>query len=63
MVSNVENRLDRLLTILESREGDLRKRATNGFIIREMLVNTVLAGTVGYFLAKILDHHLLKHKL
>ena len=61
IVNSVETRLDRLLTILESREGDLRKKATNGFIIREMLINTILAGTVGYFLAKILDHHLHSH--
>ena len=61
MMNNTENRLDRLLKILESREGELRKKATNGFILKEMFVNTILAGTVGYFLAKILDHHLHQH--
>ena len=58
---SAENRLDKLLTILESREEELRKKATSGFVIKEMFVNTILAGTVGYFLAKILDHHLHPH--
>ena len=61
-MASTESRLSRLLTILETREEQLRKKSTNGFIIREMLINTILAGTVGYFLAKILDHHLHQHK-
>ena len=35
MVGSIDDKLDRLLRIME---GGLRKKATNGFIIKEMLI-------------------------
>lgn len=55
----LERKLDRLISLLEEREIlDYRQSfLANRFIPRDLILNTILAGALGYFIIRVLDHH------
>ena len=54
-----ERKMDRLISLLEEREfNNYRENFyANRFIHRELILNTILASAVGYFIMRVLDHH------
>jgi len=57
---SIEAKLDRLITLLETKEEDQLSQMclSNKNLLRDLFVHTILASTVGYFLFRILDHYL-----
>lgn len=55
----LEKKLDRLISLLEEREIlDYRQSySANRSIHRDLILNTILAGSFGYFIMRVLDHH------
>ena len=58
MSSDTQGKLDRLITLLEAQELLRLKRPCNKTMFRDVILHTMLASAVGYFMFKILDHHL-----
>lgn len=54
-----ERKMDRLINLLEEREFNNYRESfyANRFIHRELILNTILASAVGYFIMRVLDHH------
>jgi hypothetical protein len=59
MPNNLEKKLDRLIRLLEDQELNAytKQCAVNKNMVKELVLNTVLASAVGYFMFRIFDHH------
>tara|TARA_Y100001935_G_scaffold40619_1_gene32674 strand:- start:172 stop:366 length:195 start_codon:yes stop_codon:yes gene_type:complete len=59
MHNDLEKKVDRLIRLLEDQElATYHSQCGGGHkIVRELVLNTVLASAVGYFMFRILDHH------
>lgn len=60
MSTDIDQKLDRLIRLLEDQESGLMHRhcAHSDFkMIREIVLNSVLASAVGYFMFRIMDYH------
>lgn len=57
-----EQKIDRLIRLLEEQEvgAIARQCSSNRRMIQELVINTVLASAVGYFMFRILDFHFRK---
>lgn len=58
MSSNTQDKLSRLIALLETQELARLKRPCNKTMFRDVILHTMLASAVGYFMFKILDYHL-----
>ena len=58
-MSELEQKVDRLIVLLEEQEmaGYRQACLNNKNMLRELVINTVLASIVGYFMFRILDLH------
>jgi len=55
---NAENKIDKLIDLLEDHNLiNLRQRCQHKNLVRELVLNTILASVVGYFMFRIMDHH------
>lgn len=56
---SLEEKVDRLTALLiQHEENSVHAiRAPGNYVVRELVVHTVLASVVGYFMFRILDHH------
>ena len=59
MSANLEKKLDRLIRLLEDQEMNAYRAQSvvNGKMLQELVLNTVLASALGYFMFRIFDHH------
>lgn len=59
MSNALEKKIDHLIRLLEEKEVDsyAERSAANQKMVQELILNTVLASVVGYFMFRILDHH------
>jgi len=55
----LEEKVDRLTALLvQHEENTVSANCTQGkHVVRDLIVHTVLASVVGYFMFRILDHH------
>ena len=58
-MANLETKIDRLIRLLEEKELNsyAQQSSANQNMVQELILNTVLASVVGYFMFRILDHH------
>ena len=58
-MSDLETKVDRLIRLLEEKELNsyAQHSHANQNMVQELILNTVLASVVGYFMFRILDHH------
>lgn len=63
-MTNLEKKLDRLISLLEEQElvnyHQQCKQHSGKNLFREVILNTILASVVGYFMFRILDAHFRK---
>lgn len=61
-MTGLEKKIDRLIALLEEKEmSSYRKQCLNHkHLSLELIVNTILASMVGYFMFRIMDHHFRK---
>lgn len=59
VLSELEQKVDRLIRLLEDQEMASYQASclTNKKMIQELVLNTILASVVGYFMFRIMDHH------
>jgi len=59
MDDQLKQKIDRLIFLLEEQEiANYHQVASQNRIVhRELILNTILASAVGYFIMRILDHH------
>ena len=59
MNDDLKQKIDKLIFLLENQEmANYQSTASQSSTIhRELILNTVLASAVGYFIMRILDHH------
>ncbi len=59
MSATLEKKVDRLIRLLEDKEAASynQQSVANQRMIQELVLNTVLASAVGYFMFRILDYH------
>ncbi len=59
MDDQLQQKIDRLIFLLEEQEAaNYHQAALQSRIVhRELILNTILASAVGYFIMRILDHH------
>lgn len=59
MSVGLERKIDRLTTLLEEQEMSNYRQAclNNRHMLRDLVINTVLASVVGYFMFRVMDLH------